>query len=413
MSALVTSGRPRKKSMTQSTDTENSEEQVDEGAGAWRHATNLELFLDLAFVFSVTQITGFLAHDLTWIGVGKAVTLAFLVWWQWTAFCWMGTGIDLFSIPRFRLMVLAMIPGVVVMAVTVPHSLGSLGVWFAVSYLAVQLWVLAIQGVDSHSDPELFRSWLWYAPLGSIGPMILLVGSLVDGNARLMLFILAAAVFIGSALLAGSSRNTWSIDPVHFSERHALFMIIVLGEVLVAVGATTATLVESGNFPAKTLLALFVALGVAITLWWSCFAYVPALFEHLLTQAGRASGTVARNVGSFGHFPLVCGVIAYAVVAKHLVAHPSDQFSSADRYLLFGAVFLFVGGQSVIQALVVRRVSTPRVLCVLATALVVLLGGSASALTVVFEVLVILTLTAVAMARHFKLSEIGQQIASS
>ena len=34
-----------------------------------RHASNLELFLDLAFVFSVTQVTGFVAADTTIAGV--------------------------------------------------------------------------------------------------------------------------------------------------------------------------------------------------------------------------------------------------------------------------------------------------------------------------------------------------------
>ena len=30
-----------------------------------RHATNLELFLDLVFVFAVTQIASLVSHDLT------------------------------------------------------------------------------------------------------------------------------------------------------------------------------------------------------------------------------------------------------------------------------------------------------------------------------------------------------------
>lgn len=35
-----------------------------------RHATNLELFVDLVFVFAVTQIASLVSHDLTMRGAG-------------------------------------------------------------------------------------------------------------------------------------------------------------------------------------------------------------------------------------------------------------------------------------------------------------------------------------------------------
>lgn len=33
--------------------------------------STIELFFDLVFVFAFTQVTGFLAHHLTWAGVAK------------------------------------------------------------------------------------------------------------------------------------------------------------------------------------------------------------------------------------------------------------------------------------------------------------------------------------------------------
>ena len=53
-----------------------------------RHATNLELFLDLVFVFAVTQIASLLSHDLTLRGTARALLIAGLVWWQWSQFTW-------------------------------------------------------------------------------------------------------------------------------------------------------------------------------------------------------------------------------------------------------------------------------------------------------------------------------------
>ena len=100
-----------------------------------RHATNLELFLDLVFVFAVTQVASFVAHDPTLAGVAKGLLLAWLAWWQWTAFTWAGTAVDLEGDAMKRVMVLCMIPAVLAMAITLPQALTTQGLWFAGAYL--------------------------------------------------------------------------------------------------------------------------------------------------------------------------------------------------------------------------------------------------------------------------------------
>ena len=130
--------------MAAMTTSENSPENLE------RHATNLELFLDLVFVFTVTQITSVLADDVSWAGALRALVLAWLAWWQWTAFTWLGTAVDLHNTPKARVMVLGMIPAVLVMAIAMPTALTTHGKWFAGAYFIVQVWTLLIQGVDAH-----------------------------------------------------------------------------------------------------------------------------------------------------------------------------------------------------------------------------------------------------------------------
>ena len=50
--------------------------------------TFVELFFDLVFVFSVTQVVALLHHDLGWATAGKALLVFWLVWWAWTQFTW-------------------------------------------------------------------------------------------------------------------------------------------------------------------------------------------------------------------------------------------------------------------------------------------------------------------------------------
>ena len=59
---------------------------TDEG----HHVTTLELFFDLVFVFTFTQVTALVADDLTWRGVVRGILLLAIIWWAWVAYSWLG-----------------------------------------------------------------------------------------------------------------------------------------------------------------------------------------------------------------------------------------------------------------------------------------------------------------------------------
>jgi low temperature requirement protein LtrA len=326
-----------------------------------RHATNLELFLDLVFVFAVTQIAGVLGSSPTLEGFGQGLLLAWLVWWLWSQFTWLGTAVDLQDGSAAQFQVLATIPLTLLMAVALPGAFGASGFQFAGAYLAVNLWALTIQGRSLWHDPATRAAWLRYVPLAALAPCLLFAGAFLDGDARLVAWTAVAIFGIASAVVAGTrgrgSAAEWSIDPVHFAERHALFVIISLGEILVAVGSS-ATAVEVGPV---TGLGLIAAVAVACVFWWTYFAFVPRAAERALRAAqGQARGNVARNMFSFGHFPIVFGLVLYAVAAKHTIAHPTEVLETADLAMLAGAVALFVGGLADLQWQAVRHVSRER-----------------------------------------------------
>ena len=386
-------------------------ESADTGIAPGRHASNLELFLDLVFVFVVTQITSFLAEDLTWAGTAKAVLLAWLAWWQWTQFTWAGSAIDFDSTNRKRVMVLCMIPAVLVMAISLPQAFSSQPIWFAASYLVVQMWVLGLQGAAAWSQAETRRSFIRYAPTAAIAPATLLLGSFFGGSTRIALWVFAGALNVLSAYLGGRSDLAWAIDPVHFAERHALFVIISLGEVLVAIGANAQVRPPEGGMDLQSLLAIVAAVAVAGVCWWSYFAYIPRVFEHFLAHPGnRSSGRIARDLGSFGHFPIICGVIAYAVVAKHLVQHPSGPLAVTDRGLLVGFAVLFIGGFLFIQWLVSRTLAPQRWIAIVVVALVASAAGALPGIAIVASISLTLGTAALLTWRHFRHSDIARLV---
>jgi low temperature requirement protein LtrA len=334
-----------------------------------RHATNLELFLDLVFVFAVTQVAASIAHDPTAAGLGRGVLLAWLVWWQWSQFTWAGSAIDLQAVTVTRVLVLCIIPVALVMTASIPTAFHDGGMWFAVAYLGVQLIVLSMQGSVAWANPATRASFITYVSFAVLSPIIVLVGAFFHDDVRVVIWIIGGLMNVIGAMRAAG--GDWVIDPVHFAERHSLFIIISLGEVLVAAGATA----TAAGLTARTVTALVVSVGMACVLWWTYFAYLPEVTEHHLRESkGAERGRFARDIFTFGHFPLAMGLIFYAVVAKHLVEHPTEHLDTHDRWTLALSIVAFIGGLMIIQWRAVRRVAPERVCTLLLGFAVALLG---------------------------------------
>ncbi len=376
-----------------------------------RHASNLELFLDLVFVFAVTQITGFFAHHVTLGGAAQSLLLTWLAWWMWSLFTWLGTTVDLQRDSRTRVLVLTLIPAVLLAVSTIPTALTTQAIPFAVGYAGVAFWLIAIQGQAARGHPEAVAGFRNYAPLASLGPLLLLAGAFAPEGLRIWMWLAVALLNLGSAMLAGRTGGQWQVDAVHFAERHSLFIIICLGEVLVAIGSNVAATAADTGVDLPTIMALLVSTAVAAALWWSYFAYVPRVVEHALDHVTpERKGNLARDLCTLGHLPLVLGIIAYAVTAKHLVQHPGGPMGEADRVLLATAVLLFVGGLLGLQWLIGRHLARERLAAIGAIALVCALGDRLPGLITMGLVALLLAAMSAVMARAFARTDLGRQL---
>jgi low temperature requirement protein LtrA len=361
-------------------------------AEAERHATNLELFLDLVFVFAVTQIASLVSHDLTVAGAAQGMLIAWLVWWQWSQFTWAGSAVDLQQRTVTRVLVLCTIPATLTMAVSIPnafHGSGAhdSGAQFGVAYMAVQLLVLAMQGSEAWRDAATRKAFIDFGSLASIAPVLILAGGFAHDGVRVAFWIVAALVNVLSAVRGASGE--WVINPVHFAERHTLFVIISLGEAVVAIGATASDV----GLTFRIFVGLVTATSVACVLWWVYFAFIPSVAEHKLegvrtSQRGRA----ARDLFTFGHFPIVSGILGYAVVAKHMVADPTESLPIRDRWLLITAIAILIGGCLHIQWRVVHRLAPERFVAVAVIAAWLLVGSGVHGSAAVGGVAVILAI---------------------
>ena len=374
-----------------------SENDVETPSEAERHANNLELFLDLVFVFAITQIATLISHQPTGTGTAKGLLMTLLVWWQWSQFTWAGSVVDLQSHTRTRVLVLCCIPITLIMTVSIPEAFHSTGIWFGVAYLGVQLMVLGMQGAIALTDPITRPAFIRYASIAAIAPFAVMIGGFAHDNVRIIIWVVAVTLFIAGGLNAANGE--WVINASHFAERHSLFVIISLGEVLVAAGASATDI----GLERITAAALVVAVAVACMFWWMYFAYIPKVGEHVLHNAhGPQRGVLARDLFTFIHSALVFGMVLFAVVVKHLIPHPEGHLTQDDRWLLALSVLFFAGGLSAFQYRVMRRVSPERLLCIPAVAALCVAGAWLPGLVVIATVAVLLFVAQALTMRRFR-----------
>ena len=394
--------------MTLNVDTETDEAMEE------RHASNLELFVDLVFVFAITQVTSLIAHELTWAGVGRGMLIAWLVWWLWSQYVWAGTVLDLErSGHARRIAVLGSIPPALLMAIGIPSAYGSTGMLFAVAYLTAQAWMIAIQGQAAWSDEPQRAAWLRFAPLAMISPVVVAIGANFAGDARTWWWITAALVGVAGALNSARRRDdetsAWSINPSHFAERHSLFMIISLGEVLVAIGAKVTDKLSSEDLTAELVVTVVVCVFLAAALWWVYFAFVPRACEAYLSRLqGNDRARYARDAYTFTHFAIVLGVVFYAVVAKHVVVHPGEPLDQADRWMLTASVLLFTGGLIVVKVRTTRGIAPERVAVIAVGSGAAFSGDSIDAIAAIAVIGVTMIGAQIISGRRFERSSLGR-----
>jgi low temperature requirement protein LtrA len=151
--------------------------------------------------------------------------------------------------------------------------------------------------------------------------------------------------------------------------------------------------------------------AVAAVMWWVYFNWIPRVGEHALASTtGGARARLARDIFTYFHFPLVLGVVFFAVTAKHVVEHPTDPLDVADRWLLAGSTLLFVGALLLTQFRVGRWLAPERLVAIAVVAGIAFGLNMLSGTVVMVLVAVTLAVMQSITWRRFRSSELGAQI---
>jgi low temperature requirement protein LtrA len=349
-----------------------------------RKTSYLELFFDLVFVFAFTQVTSLILEDTSPRGFARAALVLAMVWWAWSAYAWMTNAIDVENSVTRLIMFAAMAAGFF-MALAVPDAFQDEAAWFAVAYFVVRVLNSALYAWGVRGDPAVLKSVARLSPWFLVAALVALVGGFVDSDYRAWVWLASLAIDVVGTLTV--AQLEWHVSPSHFAERFALIVIIALGESIVAIGVGTSHLTRDSTYAISVVVAFA---GVA-ALWWAYFDFTAVAAARSLQRASpRARGPLARDVFTFFHYPVVLGIILYAVAAKKTLEHPLDPLSKAGRWALGLGIALFLVGFALMRFRVVRRVAWERLAAAAAVLVIAVLLDGADAIVTLGVVIVIL-----------------------
>lgn len=338
---------------------------VAEGARTSR-VTTLELFFDLVFVLTLTQLAQVLEHDLTWSGAGRVLLLFGVLWWMYGGYVWLTNHVSPTRATQ-RLLLLAGMAGFLVTAVAIPHAFDDTGVVFGVGYAVVVVAHLVL-----FSQSGLAAAVARLAPFNLVAAGLVLAAGFVDGAATYALFAAALALQIVTPYLGVAPR--FDLRAPHFVERHGLLVLVALGESVVAIGMG----VDPDHLTGRVALLVALALALPAALWWAYFSGGDDAAERTLDAAepGRRAMLAIRGY-FYAHIPMLLGVVAAAAGIHEAIAHPGEPMSLGGALALAGGVALFFAGDAEFRRVLNLGPIVLRLAIAVATALTIPVGTQA------------------------------------
>jgi low temperature requirement protein LtrA len=312
-------------------------------------ATTLELFFDLVFVFALTQVTQYMADNLTGQGLLRGVLVLAVTWWCWVGYSWLSNVVKADEgTPRVAMFV-AML-AMFLIALTIPEAFddmpGGLNgpMVFALGYLLLRSVHVLLFLLVSGNDAALRRQVLRFTPTMIGGTALLLVASQTSGNTQTLLWFAAVAADYGGTLIIGAKG--WRLNSAkHFAERHGLIVIVALGESIVAIGVGVAHMPISWPI----IVAATFGLAVSGSLWWIYFDTSALLAEQALSRSrGEHRVSMARLAYTYLHMPLIVGIVLMALGLKKVLEYVGDTEHHTLSDKLYGVpLWAMYGGAAV------------------------------------------------------------------
>jgi len=311
------------------------------GTGSSRVST-LELFFDLVFVLTITQLTDVLYRAATLRSLFQVVLMLALIWWMYGGYAWLTNAVAADATNR-RMLLLGGMGGFFLLALAVPNAFASTGLAFGLAYLVI---VAVHSALFTRAASErVVKAILRISPFNAVSALVVLAGGAVGGTAQYVLWTAAVALLWLSPVVGGLAG--FEVAPSHFVERHGLVLIIAIGESVVAVAIGASGLAVDGG------LAFVALLGLALSacLWWLYFGRGDdeRAERALAAMAPLERARCSLTAFFYCYLAMLLGIVAIAAAEQTALEHPFHALSWSRAAMLGGGVVVFLAGDALFQ----------------------------------------------------------------
>ncbi|MEV6280781.1 low temperature requirement protein A [Nocardia sp. NPDC051832] len=305
--------------------------------GGQLRVSTLELFFDLVFVFTITQLTHVFVHHPGWPAVAQIALMFGVIWWMYSGYAWLTNEVAPTTSGRRTLLTIGMF-GFFVLALAVPDAFHGTGVAFGLGYVLVTTIHTALFATSGGASATIAIKRI--APFNAVAAILVLVGGFLHGWAQYLCWALAFACQVLSPYLIDT--NDFVVRPRHFAERHGLVIIVAIGESIVSIGVG----LTGRDLTVGLVANVAVGLGLAYVLWWAYFGIDDERGEHALTAIpSRERSRPAVLAYGYSLYPMLIGVTLAAAGIQMSIAHGNEPASLAAATALSGGVALYFVGQ--------------------------------------------------------------------
>jgi low temperature requirement protein LtrA len=299
-----------------------------------RRVSFLELFYDLIYVVLIARIALGL-HDEIDVRTVAVFTILFgLTWIGWYNGSLLHDAHGRADV-RNRLLTFLQMFAIAAMAVFAPGADGFAGQAFAVSYtvfLVILLWQWITVARLERDDPVYGPITRRYTVSMVLMTLWIAASALVAAELRIWMWGAFVVAFVFGMILFAETDRGFEGEPGaprplstdSLLERFALFLIIVLGEVVASVVTGLGGVVD---LTPRVFLTGFAGLAVAIALWWTYFDLI----------AMRPPGTGRQMYFyNLAQYPLCLALTGVGAATVSLVEQGYDDATSSATAWLFG-----------------------------------------------------------------------------
>jgi low temperature requirement protein LtrA len=314
--------------------------------------STIELFFDLVFVFTITQLTSLLTSEPNAAGLARVVLIFGNVWWMYGGYAWLTNAVPPRQ-PELRLLLLLGMAGFLVVALAVPDAFGDNGVAFGVGYLVVTLVHTAL--FLRSTEESTVRAMSRLGPYNAITAFLLLAAGFTDGAGQWTLWTAAFVLHWASPLV--TPVGDFPIRAGHFVERHGLIVLIALGESIVAIGIG----VQGEELTSGLLVTAVLGLALAAALWWLYFDGEDERAERSLREAPDTRNPwLGLFAFGYAYLAILAGIIVLAAGVKKAVVDYADPATAEVAWFLAGGVAVYMVGLAVFRMVLGTGLVGPR-----------------------------------------------------